>query len=99
MAESFSREKLTQAPQKKVEKSCVTPAGTSTSLTSRINGMTTHTHTYSAAELGRNPVSKHPIQPGYEDEQADAGRACRTPMRPNSQARTGTGKYSFSLFS
>ena len=25
--------------------SCVTPAGASTSLTSRINGMTTHTHT------------------------------------------------------
>ena len=31
---------------RKVEKSCVTPAGTSTSLTSRINGMTTHTHTH-----------------------------------------------------
>ena len=27
-----------------------------------------------AAELGRNPVSKHQIQPGYGDEQADAGR-------------------------
>ena len=28
-----------------------------------------------AAELGRNPVvSKHHIQPEYEDEQADAGR-------------------------
>ena len=26
------------------------------------------------AELGRNPVSKHQIQPEYEDEQADAGR-------------------------
>ena len=24
-----------------------------------------------AAELGRNPVSKHQIQPGYGDEQAD----------------------------
>ena len=47
----------------------------------------TYTHTYihtsdpmayggfimdAAAELGRNPVSKHQIQPG--DEQADAGR-------------------------
>ena len=32
-----------------------------------------------AAELGRNPVSKqHHIQPGYGDEQADAGRDCRT---------------------
>ena len=27
-----------------------------------------------AAELGRNPVSKHKIQPEYGDEQADAGR-------------------------
>ena len=44
-----------------------------------------------AAELGRNPVNKHQIQPEYGDEQADAG--------PNSQARTGTGEYSFSLFS
>ena len=49
-----------------------------------------------AAELGRNPVSKHQIQPEYGDEQADAGRDCRTRLaRPNSQARTRTGKYSF----
>ena len=27
-----------------------------------------------AAELGRNLVSKHQIQPEYGDEQADAGR-------------------------
>ena len=53
-----------------------------------------------AAELGRNPVSKHQIQPEYGDEQADAGRDCRTRLViPNSQARTGTGKCSFSLFS
>ena len=53
-----------------------------------------------AVELGRNPVSKHQIQPEYGDEQADAGRDCRTRLvRPHSQARTGTGKYSFSLFS
>ena len=53
-----------------------------------------------AAELGRNPVSKHPFQPEYEGEQADAGRDCRTRLaRPNSQARTETGKYPFSLFS
>ena len=32
-----------------------------------------------AAELGRNPVSKHQIQPEYGDEQADAGRDCRKP--------------------
>ena len=30
-----------------------------------------------AAELGRNPVSKHQIQPEYGDEEADAGRYCR----------------------
>ena len=29
---------------------------------------------YFAAELGRNSVSKHQIQPEYGDEQADAGR-------------------------
>ena len=27
-----------------------------------------------AAELGRNPISKHQIQPEYGDEEADAGR-------------------------
>ena len=26
------------------------------------------------AELGRNPVNKHQIQPDFGDEQADAGR-------------------------
>ena len=31
-----------------------------------------------AAELGRNPVSKHQIQPKYENEQAGAGQNCRT---------------------
>ena len=46
-----------------------------------------------AAELGRNPVSKHQIQPEYGDEQVDAGRDGRTCFtRPNSKARTGTGK-------
>ena len=53
-----------------------------------------------AAELGRNPVSKHQIQSEYGDGQADAGQDCRTRLaRTNSQARTRTGKYSFSLFS
>ena len=52
------------------------------------------------AELGRNPVSKHQIQHGYGDEQADAERGDRTRLaRPNSLARTGTGNNSFSLFS
>ena len=31
-----------------------------------------------AADLGRNSVSKHLIQPEYEHEQADAGQDCRT---------------------
>ena len=49
-----------------------------------------------AAELGRNPVSEHQIQPEYGDEQADAGRDYRTHLaRPNSQARTGTGNNEF----
>ena len=49
-----------------------------------------------AAELGRNPVSKHLIQPEFGDRKADAGRDCRSRLaRPNSQARTGTGKYSY----
>ena len=46
------------------------------------------------AELGRNPVSKHKIQPECGDKQADAGRDGRTRLaRPNSQARTRTRKY------
>ena len=53
-----------------------------------------------ATELGRNRVSKHQSQPEHGDEQADAGRDCRTRIaKPNSQARTGTKKYSFFLFS
>ena len=53
-----------------------------------------------AAELGRNPVSKHQIQAEYGDEEADAGRDSRARLaKPNYQARTGTGKKSFSLFS
>ena len=53
-----------------------------------------------AAELGRNPVSKHQIQPEYGDEQAGAERDGRIRLaRPNSQAGTGTGKYPFSLVS
>ena len=47
-----------------------------------------------ASEIVRDSVSKHQIQPEYGDEQADAGRECRTCLvGPNSQARTGTGKY------
>ena len=51
-------------------------------------------------ELERNPVSKLHVQPEYGDEQADAGRDCRTRLaRPNSQALTRTEKYLFFLFS
>ena len=47
-----------------------------------------------AAEIGRNPVSKHHIQPEYGDEQADAGRDGRTRLaRPTFQALTETGEY------
>ena len=47
-----------------------------------------------ATELGRNPVSKHQIQPKYGDELTDAGRDGLTRLaRPNSQARTATGEY------
>ena len=53
-----------------------------------------------AAEIGMNSVSKHQIQSEDGDEQADAGRECKTRLaRPNSQARTGTGNFSFPLFS
>ena len=31
-----------------------------------------------AAEIGRNPSRKHQIPPECRDEQADAGRDCRT---------------------
>ena len=31
-----------------------------------------------AAELGKNPLSKHHIQPEYGGEQTGAGRDCRT---------------------
>ena len=53
-----------------------------------------------AAEIGRNPVSKHDIQPDCGDEPTDAGLAGRTGLaRSNSQARAGAGKYSFFLSS
>ena len=44
-----------------------------------------------AAEIGRNSVCKNQILPEYGDDQADAGRDCRTRLaRPNSQAETRT---------
>ena len=52
-----------------------------------------------AAELGRNPASKHHIQPEYGDEQADAVRDCRTRLaRPKfSDANGDREKICFSL--
>ena len=45
------------------------------------------------AELGKNPVSKHQIQPEYGDEQANAGRDCQTRLaRPNSPTIVGVEK-------
>ena len=35
-----------------------------------------------AAELGKNPVSKHQIQPEYGDEQAGVRWDCRTRTLP-----------------
>ena len=71
-----------------------------TQLRDPINSGLTRWRVDAAAEIGRNPVCKDQIQPEYEDEQADAGRDCRTRLaKPNSQARTRTGEYSFSLFS
>ena len=48
----------------------------------------------------REESRKHQIQPEYGYAQADAGRDCRTRLaRPNSQARTRTGKYPLFPFS
>ena len=46
------------------------------------------------------PVRNHQIHLKYGDEQADAGRDCRTRLaRPKFQVLKQTGKCSFSLFS
>ena len=46
-----------------------------------------------AAELGKNPVSKHQIQPEYGDEQANTGRDCQNRLaRPNSLTTVGVEK-------
>ena len=52
-----------------------------------------------AAELGRNPVSKHQIQPEYGDEQADAGGTAE-PVSRDQILRHARGQGTiFSLFS
>ena len=50
-----------------------------------------------AAELVRNPVSMHQIQPAeYGDEQADAGRDCRNRLRDQILRRErGQGRTNF----
>ena len=51
-----------------------------------------------AAEIGRNSVSKHHIQPEYGDEQADAVRDCRTRFaRPNHSGANGDREILFFL--
>ena len=54
-AESFSREKVRQAPQK-AGGEILRDAGTSTSLTSRTNGITTHMHTLAEQVSERTSV-------------------------------------------
>ena len=50
-----------------------------------------------AAELGRNPLSKHQIQPEYGDEPADAGRDLPNPSHETkfSGANGDRGEISF----
>ena len=49
-----------------------------------------------AAELGRNPVSKHQIQPEYGDEQADADGTTELVSRDQILRRErGQGKANF----
>ena len=51
-----------------------------------------------APKLGRNSVGKHQIQPEDEDEQAGAGRDCRTRLaRPNSGANGDREIFIFSV--
>ena len=45
-----------------------------------------------AAELGRNPVSKHQIQPEYGDEQADAGDGTAKPVSRDQILRCERGQ-------
>ena len=52
-----------------------------------------------AAELGRNPVSKHHIQPEYGDEQADAGRRLSPSRETKFSGTHGNRGILFPLFS
>ena len=55
---------------------------------------------HSLRKSGRDPVSKHKVQPECANEEADAGRDIRICLAgPKFQARTGTEIYSFFLSS
>ena len=49
-----------------------------------------------AAELGRNLVSTHQIQPEYGDEQADVGWDCRISRDQILRRERGQGNVHFS---
>ena len=49
------------------------------------------------AELGRNPVSKHQIQPEYGDEQADAGRDSAESVSRDQILRRERGQINFNF--
>ena len=52
------------------------------------------------AELGRNSVSKHHFSLSMDMSRLTRDETAKlVSRRPNSQARTGTGEYSFFLFS
>ena len=51
-----------------------------------------------AAELGRNPVSKHQIQPGYGDEEADAGGTAEPVSRDQILRHEQRGQGNINLF-
>ena len=49
-----------------------------------------------AADIGRNPVSKHQFQPEYGVEQADTGRDCQTRLaKPIIRRERGQGNIHF----
>ena len=48
-----------------------------------------------AVELGRNPVSKHQIQPEYGDEQADARRGLPNPSHETKFSRANAAREIF----
>ena len=78
----------------------ITSTGIGKKMTEKRRGIGFETVAGMGGGYRHRNTHEHQIQPEYGDEQADAGRDCRSRLaRPNSQARTGTGKYIFSLFS